>query len=131
MVGPAIIRRMAQNVLGTELESCSADPLTGFYRNGCCDTGADDAGVHTVCCRVSEEFLAFSKSVGNDLSTPMPHYGFAGLKPGDQWCLCADRWREALEAGAAPDVVLEATHVRTLEWADLSDLRSHAVEPRA
>jgi len=118
---------MAQNVLGTELESCSTEPMTGFYRNGCCETGADDAGVHTVCSRVTEEFLVFSKEAGNDLSTPMPQYGFVGLKPGDQWCVCADRWREAFEAGAAPEVVLDATHVRTLEWVDLADLRAHAV----
>ncbi|MDH3753127.1 MAG: DUF2237 domain-containing protein [Acidimicrobiia bacterium] len=118
---------MAKNVLGTDLQSCSTDPMTGFYRNGCCDTGAGDDGVHTVCARVTAAFLAFSKEVGNDLSTPMPEHGFAGLQPGDQWCLCAPRWQEALEAGAAPGVVLEATHVGTLEWASLSDLRAHAV----
>jgi hypothetical protein len=121
---------MAQNVLGGSLQPCSTDPLTGFYRNGCCDTGGEDTGVHTVCVRLTEEFLAFSKDVGNDLSTPRPEYGFAGLQPGDQWCLCASRWAEALEAGRAPEVVLEATHARTLEWVDLKDLRQHAVEPR-
>ena len=121
---------MAQNVLGGELEACSTDPLTGFYRNGCCDTGGEDTGVHTVCVRLTEEFLAYSRDVGNDLSTPRPEYGFAGLAPGDQWCLCASRWAEALEAGRAPEVVLEATHARTLEWVDLKDLRQHAVEPR-
>ena len=121
---------MAQNVLGGELEACSTDPLTGFYRNGCCDTGGEDTGVHTVCVRLTEEFLAYSRDVGNDLSTPRPEYGFAGLQPGDQWCLCASRWAEALEAGRAPEVVLEATHARTLEWVDLKDLRQHAVEPR-
>ena len=121
---------MAHNVLGGELQACSTDPLTGFYRNGCCDTGGEDTGVHTVCVRLTEEFLAFSKEVGNDLSTPRPEYGFSGLQPGDQWCLCASRWAEALAAGRAPEVVLEATHARTLEWVDLSDLRQHAVEPR-
>ena len=121
---------MARNVLGGELESCSIDPLTGFYRNGCCDTGGEDAGVHTVCVRLTEEFLEFSLQVGNDLSTPRPEYGFAGLRPGDQWCLCAPRWAEALAAGRAPEVVLEATHARTLEWVDLKDLRQHAAEPR-
>jgi hypothetical protein len=117
---------MAVNVLGTELQSCSLDPLTGYYRNGCCDTGAGDAGVHTVCAVMTEEFLEYSASVGNDLSTPMPQYGFAGLKPGDRWCLCAPRWQEALEAGMAPAVVLEATHLGTLEWASLSDLQAHS-----
>ena len=119
---------MAQNVLGTELESCSTDPLTGFYRNGCCDTGADDAGIHTVCVVLTDAFLTFSAGAGNDLSTPRPEYGFAGLNAGDQWCLCASRWTEALEAGAAPRVVLAATHALTLEWADLADLRAHAVD---
>ena len=114
---------MAKNVLGTDLETCSAAPLTGFYRNGCCDTGAEDVGVHVVCAEMTEAFLAFSKSVGNDLSTPAPQYGFDGLKPGDRWCLCADRWQEAFEAGAAPRVVLEATHIVALEWADLADMQ--------
>ena len=121
---------MAHNVLGGELQPCSTDPLTGFYRNGCCDTGGEDTGVHTVCVRLTGEFLAFSKEVGNDLSTPRPEYGFAGLAPGDQWCLCASRWAEALAAGHAPEVVLQATHARTLEWVDLKDLRQHAVESR-
>jgi uncharacterized protein (DUF2237 family) len=121
---------VAHNVLGGELRSCSTDPMTGFYRNGCCDTGGEDAGVHTVCVRLTEEFLAFSREVGNDLSTPRPEYGFAGLRPGDQWCLCAPRWAEALAVGRAPEVVLEATHARTLEWVDLKDLRQHAVEAR-
>lgn len=116
---------MAKNVLGSDLQTCSLSPLTGFYRNGCCDTGADDAGVHTVCVEVTDEFLAYSKSVGNDLSTPMPQYGFDGLNAGDRWCLCASRWQDAFEAGAAPKVVLEATHARTLEWTDLADLESH------
>src|SRR5690606_25151449 len=97
---------MARNVLGTDLQECGRDPLTGFFRDGCCNTGGDDVGVHTVCARVTAEFLEFSASVGNDLATPHPEYGFAGLRPGDQWCLCASRWQEALEAGAAPEVVL-------------------------
>lgn len=119
---------MAQNVLGTDLQPCSMDPLTGYYRDGCCNTGGNDEGVHTVCAVLTEEFLAYSKSVGNDLSTPMPQFGFAGLNPGDQWCLCAPRWQEALEAGAAPQVVLAATQIQTLEWCSLSDLRAHAVD---
>jgi len=119
---------MAQNVLGTDLQPCSTDPVTGFYRDGCCNTGAEDTGVHTVCAVVTGEFLEFSASRGNDLSTPHPEYGFVGLTPGDRWCLCAERWAEALEAGAAPRVVLAATHARTLEWADLADLRAHAAD---
>jgi uncharacterized protein (DUF2237 family) len=119
---------MATNVLGTELQPCSMDPVTGFYRNGCCDTGAEDVGVHTVCAVMTEEFLDFSLSQGNDLITAMPGFGFPGLKPGDQWCLCAPRWQQAFEAGAAPKVVLEATHLGTLEWAALDDLRAHAVD---
>jgi hypothetical protein len=118
---------MAQNVLGGELESCSLDPLTGFYRTGCCDSGSEDAGVHTVCVLLTSAFLEFSASVGNDLSTPRPEFGFDGLKEGDRWCLCASRWTEALEAGVAPQVVLAATHARTLEWADLADLKAHQV----
>lgn len=118
---------MAKNVLGTELADCSRDPLTGFYRNGCCDTGAGDVGVHTVCAIMTADFLEFSKAAGNDLSTPRPEYGFSGLQPGDQWCLCAPRWQEALEADAAPQVVLEATHAATLEWASLADLKRYAV----
>ncbi len=114
---------MAKNVLGTELRSCSEDPLTGFYRNGCCDTGPEDLGVHVVCAEVTEEFLAFSRQQGNDLSTPRPEVGFAGLSPGDRWCLCASRWLEAFEAGVAPPVVLEATHALALEWIDLAQLR--------
>ena len=118
---------MALNVLGTELEPCSFDPLTGFYRDGCCNTGQEDAGVHTVCVVLTSEFLEFSKRVGNDLSTPRPEFGFPGLQPGDQWCLCAPRWQEAFEAGAAPRVVLTATHRATLEWVSLADLETHAV----
>jgi len=119
---------MAKNVLGTDLQECSRDPLTGYYRDGCCNTGPGDMGVHTVCAVVTDEFLKFSKSVGNDLSTPHPELGFAGLKDGDSWCLCAPRWQEALEAEAAPRVRLEATHIATLEWATLSDLQAHAVD---
>jgi len=117
---------MAKNVLGGELEACSMSPLTGFYRNGCCDTGGDDAGVHVVCARVTAPFLEFSLVRGNDLSTPRG--GFPGLMPGDRWCLCADRWVEALEAGVAPPVVLEATHAQVLEWVGLDELRRHAVD---
>lgn len=117
----------AKNVLGGPLQSCSTDPMTGFFRTGCCDTGPDDDGVHVVCAVMSAEFLAFSKSAGNDLSTPFPQFGFPGLKPGDRWCLCASRWQEALDAGMAPRVVLEATHMSALEWVNLEDLKRHAV----
>lgn len=118
----------AKNVLGGELQPCSLDPVTGFFRNGCCETGPHDVGLHTVCAVMTEEFLAFSRLVGNDLSTPAPEYGFAGLKPGDRWCLCAPRWKEALDAGAAPRVVLEATHEETLAIVPLRVLKDHAVE---
>ena len=118
---------MARNVLGDELETCVCEPMTGFYRNGCCDTGAEDMGVHTVCAVVTAEFLRFSADVGNDLSTPRPEFGFLGLQPGDRWCLCASRWAEAHTAGVAPPVVLAATHARTLEWINIADLRTHAV----
>ncbi len=120
---------MAKNVLGGELVPCSFEPLTGFYRNGCCDTGADDIGLHTVCARVTQDFLDFSLSQGNDLITPHPEFGFPGLRPGDHWCLCVNRWKEALDAGAAPEVVLESTHLLSLEWVDLAVLRRHAVPP--
>jgi uncharacterized protein len=116
---------VAKNVLGSELVACGLDPLTGFYRDGCCNTGAEDFGVHTVCTQVTEEFLAFSKAEGNDLSTPQPAMGFAGLRAGDRWCLCASRWQDALEASVAPPVVLEATHAATLEWVSLQDLLDH------
>jgi uncharacterized protein len=126
--GPVVVKwAMAQNVLGEELQPCNFDPVTGFYRDGCCNTGAEDVGVHTVCTRVTAEFLAFSASVGNDLSTPHPEFGFAGLQPGDQWCLCAPRWQEAFEAGLAPPVVLASTHAATLEWVQLGDLVAHAI----
>ena len=117
----------ARNVLGGPLLLCSVDPLTGWKRDGCCDTDANDRGAHTVCAEVTEEFLAFSKSAGNDLSTPRPEYGFAGLKPGDRWCLCAPRWEEARIAGFAPLVVLEACHARTLEYTALGHLQAHAI----
>lgn len=119
---------MARNVLGEELATCSTDPLTGYYRDGCCNTGGGDRGVHVVCARVTAEFLAFSASVGNDLSTPRPEFEFDGLQPGDQWCLCASRWAEAFEAGVAPPVVLAATHVGALEWCRLEDLLAHALD---
>ena len=115
------------NVLGSELQPCSYDPVTGYYRTGCCENHGDDPGMHVVCCRVDEAFLAFSASHGNDLVTPMPQHGFAGLKPGDQWCVCAARWAEALESGQACPVVLESTHVSALEFVDLKDLQAHAV----
>ena len=114
---------MALNVLGTPLEACSLDPMTGYYRNGCCDTGSEDKGVHIVCAILTAEFLAFSRERGNDLTMPIEMFDFPGLKPGDRWCLCADRWREAKDAGCAPDIVLEATHARMLEWATLDELR--------
>lgn len=118
----------AKNVYGTPLKSCGMSPLTGFYRDGCCNTGPEDQGVHTVCAQVTEAFLAFTKARGNDLSTPMPAYGFPGLKPGDRWCLCAARWMEAYEAGAAPQVILEATHIATLEHIPLEILEQHAAD---
>jgi len=118
---------LAKNVLGTELKPCGTDPMTGFFRDGCCNTSADDHGVHTVCAEVTEDFLFFSKEAGNDLSTARPEFAFPGLKPGDRWCLCAARWAEAAEAGKAPRVVLEATHERTLEIVPLAALQRHAI----
>lgn len=117
------------NVVGGELLPCSGEPLTGFFRDGCCSTGDEDIGSHTVCAVMTAEFLAFSKAAGNDLSTPMPQYGFDGLQPGDRWCLCAARWLEAYEAGQAPEVVLGATHVRALEIVPIEALTSHAAAP--
>ena len=116
------------NVLGEPLKPCSDDPLTGFFRNGCCDTSDADHGSHTVCAVMTAEFLEFSRAVGNDLSTPRPEFGFAGLKPGDQWCLCAARWVQAFEAGKAPKVRLSSTHQRALEIAALEDLRSRSAD---
>jgi len=121
---------MPKNVLGTELEDCSHDPLTGFYRTGCCETGAEDVGVHIVCAQMTQQFLEFSVSRGNDLVTPIPAYGFPGLKPGDRWCLCVMRWQEALEAGVAPPVLLKATHISSLEFVSLDDLKAHAIDAR-
>jgi uncharacterized protein (DUF2237 family) len=118
----------ARNVLGEELVPCSLDPVTGFFRNGCCETGPHDVGMHTVCAVMTAEFLAFSMAAGNDLSTPRPDLGFPGLQPGDRWCLCAPRWKEALDAGAAPKVVLEATHEETLAIVPLGVLKDYAVE---
>lgn len=118
----------ARNVLGEPMRACCNDPVTGFYRDGFCHTGPEDFGRHTVCARVTAEFLEYSKSRGNDLSTPRPEFGFPGLKPGDQWCLCAARWQEAFEAGKAPRVALMATHVSTLEIVDLKDLKAHALD---
>jgi uncharacterized protein (DUF2237 family) len=118
----------ARNVLGGPLGECSAKPLTGFFRDGCCNTGAEDRGAHTVCALMTAEFLEFSRARGNDLSTPMPDFGFPGLKPGDRWCLCAARWREAFQAGFAPKVVLTATHERTLDYVSLEDLKKHAID---
>jgi uncharacterized protein (DUF2237 family) len=121
-------RAASRNVFGAPLESCSNKPMTGFFRNGCCDTGPDDLGSHTVCVVVTEEFLRFSKSQGNDLSTPAPAFGFAGLQPGDRWCLCAPRWQEALEADSAPRVVLRATHEGALQFCNLADLKRYAID---
>ena len=118
----------ARNVLGGELEPCSRNPLTGFFRNGCCETGPDDLGLHTVCAVMTERFLAYSKSAGNDLSTPQPAYHFPGLKPGDRWCLCAPRWKEALDDGEAPPLVLESTHEETLAIVPLGVLKDFAAD---
>ena len=115
----------ARNVLGEELVPCSYDPLTGYFRDGCCNTDASDLGSHLVCVRVTRDFLDFSRGRGNDLSTPRPEHRFAGLQPGDRWCLCANRWREALEAGFAPPVVLESTHAKALEFVTLAQLQKH------
>ena len=122
------IGAMAANVLTTELQGCSDDPLTGYYRDGFCNLGEGDVGTHGVCAEMTEEFLVFTRSRGNDLSTPVPAYRFPGLKAGDRWCLCANRWGEALSAGVAPPVVLESTHIGALEYVDLSDLEANAVD---
>lgn len=118
----------AKNVLNQPLATCSESPMTGFYRDGCCNTGAQDAGLHLVCAEMTAEFLAFSKSRGNDLSTPRPEWGFPGLQAGDRWCLCVLRWKEAFEANMAPRICLEATHISTLEFVEMADLRAHAVQ---
>jgi hypothetical protein len=117
----------ARNVLGGALLPCSVAPITGFFRDGCCNTGPHDLGLHVVCAEMTAEFLAFSRARGNDLSTPRPEYGFSGLKPGDRWCLCAARWEEARLAGRAPPVLLEATHEAALAVVDLDQLRAHAI----
>ncbi|BAW95746.1 hypothetical protein NIES970_06590 [[Synechococcus] sp. NIES-970] len=119
----------AKNVLGTTLQPCSTDPMTGFYRDGCCTTGANDFGRHVVCAQMTAAFLDFTKNQGNDLSTPMPQYNFPGLKPGDRWCLCAARWQEAFEIGVAPPVILEATHAKALEIVRREDLQRHSLDP--
>jgi uncharacterized protein len=121
-------KREGKSVLGRELAECGASPLTGFFRDGCCHTGPEDRGRHTVCVRVTEAFLAFSRSCGNDLVTPAPEVGFAGLKPGDRWCVCVNRWKEALEAGVAPPVMLAATHEAALEFVTYNDLARHALD---
>lgn len=122
------IKPQARNVLGGPLEVCCTSPMTGFFRDGCCNTGPVDVGSHTVCVQVTAQFLQFSRAVGNDLSTPMLQHGFPGLEPGDRWCLCAPRWQEALDAGFAPRVVLAATHEAALAYCDLEDLQAHAVD---
>jgi len=121
-------REPSLNVLGQKLESCTRAPLTGFFRDGCCETGPHDAGRHVICAEVTADFLAFSKSRGNDLTTPREEYRFAGLKPGDRWCLCAERWREAFLAGMAPRVVLRSTHMAALRTVTLDDLKRHALD---
>ena len=120
-------RIQARNVLGNPLESCCTSPVTGFYRDGYCHTGADDTGSHTVCVQITAAFLSFSKKIGNDLATAHPESGFPGLKPGDKWCVCVSRWEEAFMAGVAPPIVLEATHERALDVVELAELRAHAV----
>jgi hypothetical protein len=121
-------RLPARNVLGEPLELCSIKPMTGFYRDGCCNTGREDVGSHTICVVMTDAFLAFSKSRGNDLSTPIPEIGFAGLKAGDRWCLCAQRWQESFEAAHAPRVVLRATHEAALTYCSLGDLKRFAID---
>ncbi len=117
-----------KNVFGRPLAGCCTNPITGWYRDGYCRTGPGDVGVHTVCAQMTAEFLTFSKRAGNDLSTPMPQYQFPGLKPGDRWCVCAARWKEAYDAGVAPPVVLEACHISSLEFATLEELSEHAID---
>ena len=120
-------QKSQKNVLGGVLQTCSMDPVTGFYRNGCCETDYNDYGLHTVCCEMTFEFLEYSKSVGNDLSTPRPEFEFQGLKPGDLWCLCAKRWQQAFEACKAPKVKLSSTNIITLNICSLEDLKKHAI----
>jgi uncharacterized protein len=127
-MGELVDRADGTSVLAGPLLPCSVAPITGFFRDGCCNTGADDQGLHVVCAEMTAEFLAFSLAHGNDLMTPRPEFGFAGLKPGDRWCLCAARWEEARHSGVAPPVLLEATHLAALEVCRLEDLRAHAVD---
>ena len=127
-IRPATDRSTNLNVLGEVLDECSCDPMTGWFRDGYCRTDENDAGHHVVCCEMTEDFLAFSKEAGNDLSTPRPEFGFVGLKPGDHWCLCALRWKQALQAGKAPKVMLKATHQSALEVLKIEDLRSQALD---
>ena len=119
---------MNKNIFGEPLITCSKEPLTGYFRNGCCDTDDSDYGMHTVCVVATKEFLDFSKSIGNDLSTPIPEYGFQGINPGDKWCLCSLRWKEAYENGCAPKVVLEATNEKTLDVISMDQLIKHALK---
>jgi uncharacterized protein (DUF2237 family) len=119
---------VSENVLGTPLQICCTSPMTGFYRDGNCNTGPQDYGTHVVCAEVTEEFLQFTKTKGNDLMTPVPAYRFPGLKPGDKWCLCALRWKEALEAGVAPPVFMASTHKKALQFVGLADLEAHALK---
>jgi uncharacterized protein (DUF2237 family) len=123
---PQVNQTEAKNVLGEPLQVCCTSPITGFYRTGCCETGPEDRGVHVVCAQVTEEFLTFTKAQGNDLSTP--NFGFPGLKPGDKWCLCAARWKEALDAEVAPPVVLSATHAAALKYVSMDDLKQYAAD---
>ena len=117
-----------KNVLDSELQDCGIDPMTGFYRDGCCNTGTGDVGTHTVCAIMTDDFLKYSKSKGNDLITPRPEFDFPGLKPGDAWCLCALRWEEARQAGCAPRVKLTSTNIKTLEMVELEDLKAHQID---
>ena len=119
---------LPKNVLGSEFEVCCSSPMTGFFRDGYCRTGMEDVGLHLVCAIMTDDFLKFSKAVGNDLSTPIPDYHFPGLEAGDQWCLCVTRWKEALEAGCAPQVRLLATHMSAIEFVSLEDLKDHAID---
>ncbi len=122
-----ICMKKEKNVLGENLKTCCTSPMTGFYRNGACETGPADIGTHVVCAEVTKDFLEFTRSRGNDLMSPAPHHGFPGLNPGDRWCLCVSRWKEALDAGLAPPVMLSATHEATLKYVSLEDLKKHAV----
>jgi uncharacterized protein len=124
----SVAMNKAQNVLGGKLQTCCTSPMTGFYRDGTCNTGAGDMGAHIVCAQMTPAFLAFTQARGNDLSTPVPAYNFPGLKPGDCWCLCASRWKEAMDEGVAPPVNLSATHASALEYVSLDELKRYALE---